>query len=302
MLSRKYEKRGSALNMHLKMRCVIFLGALALSGVLANSIAAGADWKVLPGHVPRALSTLNPIGRLPATNQMRLAIGVPLRDPAGLDDFLAQLYDPASPNYRKYLAPGEFTDRFGPTERDYEAVEQFARANGLTILETNASRLVLDVAGPAAAVEQAFHVTLHTYQHPTEARQFFAPDTEPVVAADLPVADLQGLSDFPRPHPKVKKMDQARAVAKGGSAPDGSGNYFGDDFRNAYAAGTALTGAGQMVGVLEFDGYYAATFPTTRRRRAAGGAALSFNPCIWTASMACRRPAGQRRTRSGAGY
>ena len=260
--------------MDLNRRCGLLFSVLAHVGVLASGIAFGADWKVLPGHLPRGLSNLNPIGRLAATNQMRLAIGVPLRDPAGLDEFLAQLYDPASPNFRRYITPEEFTARFSPTEQDYEAVKGFARTNGLTILATHANRLVLDVAGPAAAVEKAFHVTLHTYQHPTEGRQFFAPDTEPIVAADMPVADLQGLSDFSRPHPKVQKMDRSRLVSKDGSAPDGSGTYFGNDFRNAYASGTTLTGAGQMVGVLEFDGYYDSDI--TAYASAAGGGRSSI--------------------------
>jgi len=239
-----------------KRRFWLILGLLALPDLLGNA-AFGSDWKILPGHVPRELSKLTPNGRLAATNQLRLAIGVPLRDSAGLDQFLAQLYDPASPNYRHYLTPGEFTARFGPTEQDYEAVEQFAQSSGLTIVKTHDNRLVLDVAGPAAAVENALHIRLQTYQHPAEARQVFAPDTEPTVAADLPVADIQGLSDYFKPHPRLKKRDVAKVVFKGGSAPDGSGSYFGNDFRNAYAAGVTLTGAGEMVGLLEFDGYYA---------------------------------------------
>ena len=40
------------------------------------------------------------------------------------------------------------------------------------------------------------------------------------------------------------------------SAPDGFGTYFGNDFRNAYVPGTTLTGAGQTVGLFEFDGFY----------------------------------------------
>ena len=280
--------------MHIKRLFAVFLGGLALFGALTSMTGYGADWKTLPGHVPRVLSQLPATGRLAPTNWMRLAIGVPLRDPAGLNDFLAQLYDPASPNYRQYLAPEEFTARFGPTEQDYEAVKRFALTNGLTILETHDSRLVLDVGGPAAAVEKALHITLRTYQHPTEARQFFAPDTEPVVAADLPVADIQGLSDFSKPHPKfvrrnmanasngqdagatpnLKKVDSARAVSRNGSAPDGSGAYFGDDFRNAYAPGTTLTGSGQMVGLLEFDGYYAKDI--TDYASAAGGGRSSI--------------------------
>jgi kumamolisin len=39
-----------------------------------------------------------------------------------------------------------------------------------------------------------------------------------------------------------------------GSGP--SGSYQGADFRNAYAPGSGLTGAGQVVAVAEFDGYY----------------------------------------------
>jgi hypothetical protein len=232
------------------------LGVLAL---LNGNLLSGADWKVLPGHVPAAVARMTPLGALARTNQMRLAIGVPLRDSAGLDQFLAQLYDPASTNYHKYLTPEEFTARFGPTEQDYQSVIQFARANGLTVTQTHSNRLVLDVAGPAAAVESALHIRLQTYQHPTEGRQFFAPDGEPTVAASLPVADIQGLTDYVRPHPRLKKSDAAsasKAVARDGSAPDGSGGIFGNDFRNAYAPGVTLTGSGQMVGLLEFDGYY----------------------------------------------
>jgi subtilase family serine protease len=218
-----------------------------------------AGWKILPGHVPRVVSSLTAKGLLPATNQLRLAIGLPLRDVAGLDNFLAQVFDPASPTFRQYLTPEEFTARFGPTEQDYEAVKNFARTNGLAVTTTYGNRLVLDVAGPAAAVESAFHVTLRTYRHPTEVRNFFAPDVEPTVDAALPVVDIQGLSDFSRPHPKLHRMDAAavaKAVTKSGSAPDGSGSYFGNDFRNAYVPGTTLTGAGQMVGLVEFDGFY----------------------------------------------
>jgi hypothetical protein len=218
----------------------------------------GAGWKILPGHVPPVVSSLTAKGLLPATNQLNLAIGLPLRDAPGLDDFLAQLYDPTSPNFRQFLTPEEATARFGPTEQDYEAVKNFARSNGLAVTTTYSNRLVLDVAGPAAAVEKAFHITLRTYRHPTEARDFYAPDTEPAVDAALPVVDVQGVSDFSRPHPRLHLMNAAaaKAVVRSGSAPDGSGGYFGDDFRSAYVPGTTLTGAGQAVGLFEADGFY----------------------------------------------
>src|ERR1019366_10167237 len=157
---------------------------------------------------------------LSATNQLRLAIGVPLHDAAGLENFLAQVYDPASPNFRKYLTPEEFTTRFGPTEPDYAAVKNFARTNGLVVTATHGNRLLLDVAGPVTAVERAFHVTLRTYRHPTENRDFFAPDTEPTVDANLPIADVSGLDNFTRPHPKVHPLSAA-VSPRVGTAPGG---------------------------------------------------------------------------------
>jgi subtilase family serine protease len=221
------------------------------------SSSFGAGLKQLHGHVPGILKNLAPIGRLPATNELHLAIGVPLRDPAALDQFLAEVYDPASPNYRHFLTPEEFTARFGATVSDYASVKKFAQANGFEITQEHGNRMLLDVRAKASDVERAFHIRFNRFKHPSEARVFFAPDTEPTVDPDLPVADIQGLSDFSRPQPKFHKIDTKTILQKSGSAPGGSSSYFGDDFRNAYAPGVTLTGAGQSVGLFQVDGFYA---------------------------------------------
>jgi len=232
------------------------LAVLAVFLFLGVCPVFGAGLKQLHGHVPAAAQKLTAIGRLPATNELHLAIGVPLRDPAGLDKFLADVYDPASPNYRHFLTPEEFTARFSATAADYAAVKNFALTNGFKISGEHGNRLLLDVTAKAADVESAFHFKLNRFKHPTENRNFFAPDAEPTVDTALPVVDIQGLSDYSRPHPKLHKRDFKSIAPKNGSAPDGY-SYFGDDFRNAYAPGTTLTGAGQQVGLLQFDGYYA---------------------------------------------
>jgi subtilase family serine protease len=242
----------------------------------------GADWKVLPGHVPSVLPNLTAKGLLPATNQLRLSIGLPLRDGPGLEKFLAQLYDPASPDFHRYLTLEELTSKFVPTEQDYEAAKAFARTNGLTVTATYRNRLVLDVVGPASAVEQAFHVTLRTYRHPSEARDFFAPDSDPRVDAALPIVDIQGLSDFSRPHPMLHRVNAAAGsrAPKGGSSPDNLGGYFGNDFRNAYVPTTALTGAGQIVGVLEFDGFYPSDITTYAMAAGGGRSNIPIEPVL----------------------
>lgn len=217
----------------------------------------GADLKVLPGHVPEIVRTLTPKARLAGTNQLHLAIGVSMRDEAGLDQFVAQVSDPASPNFRHYLSREELTKRFGPSEQDYEAIKNFALTNGLVITVSHSNRLVLDVTGPVSTIEKTFHTTLWVYRHPTESRDFFAPKTDPMVDSSLRIVDIQGLSDYWRAQPRIRRAVRAVPRENGnGSAPDGSGDLFGNDFRTAYVPGTKLTGAGQSVGLFELDGYY----------------------------------------------
>ncbi len=232
-----------------QLRLTAALLAIFLAAGLYPAFGAGV--KSLPGHVPEVEKHLTPKGDLPATNELRLAIGVPLRDPAGLGRFLAELYDPASPIYRHYLTPDEFAARFAATETDYAAVKQFALASGFKITAEHGNRLLLDVTGRVADVERAFHFHLREYQHPTEAREFFAPDAEPTVDAGLAVVDIEGLSDYIKPHPKSVKPAAVNAIPNAGSSPGGGTSYFGDDFRSAYVPGTTLTGAGQSVGVVE---------------------------------------------------
>jgi subtilase family serine protease len=234
-----------------KTRSAVVLAALAL---VALCPVARAALKTLPGHVPAAVAQLAPVGRLAAGTRLDLAIGLPLRNQQALNSWLRELYDPASVNYHQYLTPEQFTAQFGPTERDYAAVIDFARISGLTVTHRHGNRVLLDVNGTVGDIERAFHVSLRTYRHPAEDRNFYAPDAEPKVAAELPVLEISGLNDYGKPKPMVCR----RPVGDVGEPAAGSGpghGYIGNDFRNAYAPGTTLNGYGQMVGLVEFSGY-----------------------------------------------
>ena len=140
-------------------------------------------------------------------------------------------------------------------------MRQFARKYGLEVTVTHSNRVLLDVAGQVADIEKAFQVTLHTYQHPTEARQFYAPDVEPSVEAGLAVLDISGLTITPfRVRRHTGHRSQPAAGLGSGSGP--SGSHMGKDFRNAYAPGVTQTGAGQMVGLLAFEAFYAGDITT----------------------------------------
>jgi subtilase family serine protease len=237
-----------------------FLNAflLALFAVLCAAPVQGAGRQALHRHFSGAVAALKPSGRLAATNHLRLAIALPWRNSAALSDLLRQLYDPASANYHHYLTPAQFTERFGPTEADYQTVISFAKTNGLKVTGTHPNRLLVDVDGTVADIESVFQVTMRTCQHPTEARLFFAPDGDPTLDLAVPVLSVNGFSDYAKPRTHltaVPPRHRNAGRASIGSAPGGA--YMGNDFRAAYLPGTSLTGAGQIVGLLELYGYSA---------------------------------------------
>jgi subtilase family serine protease len=190
--------------------------------------------------------------RMDANRRLQLSVVLSLHDQSGLNALIQQIYDPQSPSYRRFLSVQEFAGRFGPSQRDYNAVAAFCRANGFTVKSIAANRLVLDVEAPVARIENAFHLTMGVYRHPSENRTFYAADREPTVNLDVPLWHIAGLDNFSIPHPASLKRDSAPHNA-GGSGPHGY--FIGSDFRAAYYGGSALTGAGQSVGLLEFAGF-----------------------------------------------
>jgi Pro-kumamolisin, activation domain/Immunoglobulin I-set domain/Bacterial Ig-like domain (group 3)/Viral BACON domain len=214
--------------------------------------------RFLHGHVPAVVSHLQAISQLPVQKQMPLAIGLPLRNTGALSNLLQQIYDPASTNYHHYLTPGEFTKQFGPTPEDYQSVIDFAKTNGFIVAKTYSNRLLVDVRGSVANINKAFHITMQIYEHPNGKHTFFSPDVEPSVDASVPILDISGLNNYEPPHPQlIKREPLALGATPRGTGSGSGGAYMGYDFRKAYLPGVTLDGSGQMVGLLEFDGYYA---------------------------------------------
>ena len=238
-----------------------------LSSFLLTIIAIVPALNILSQAQPKTLLTqhvrevvLNrqapSIGRLPATQSMKFDIVLQMRDQAGFESFLREVYNPSSPFYRQFLTPQDFTARFGPSQEDYNALIHFANANGFTMV--GGSRDAMDVVfkGSVANIEAAFHVTLNVYQHPTENRTFYAPDREPTVDLPFQLWHVSGLDNYSIPRSALVKRSESENVksnASTGSCPQAS--FCGSDMRAAYYGGTALTGTGQNVGLLEYLGF-----------------------------------------------
>lgn len=212
------------------------------------------------GHIPStAVAFAQRIDRVSPTTRLSLALALPLRNQAQLEDLLQRVYNPADPMHGKYLTTKQFVARFSPTLEDYNRVVAFAQAQGLTIKARHANRLFLDIEAPANRVETTFDLHLQRYQD-RSGRHFYSPDAEPRIPAELNglVSAVIGLDNAAvlKPHYHVAGKPNAGIQPNTiGSGP--LGGLTPSDIKTAYNLNhTLLNGSGETLALFELDGYY----------------------------------------------
>jgi hypothetical protein len=222
----------------------------AIIFLLFSTSSVQAQQRLLTRHLRQAVvnGQASYLHALPPDQRLQLAIMLPLRNQAELNNQLHDIYDPLSPRYRQYLSVQQFTDSFGASQADVDAVVHFAEANGLTVTRTTPNRMVIDITASVASIEKAFHLKMGVYHHPTEDRTFYAPDREPTADLSVQLWHITGLDDFSPPRPLLRLAPKGNyRTEQTGSGP--GGQFLGSDMRAAYYGGTALTGVGQSIGL-----------------------------------------------------
>ena len=247
----------------------IFSMLLLLSFALTGASAQGMD--VLEARNAR-LQRAPFLGPLDDQSTLDVDLALGWRDPDGLDALIRDLYDPQSLHYRQFLSPDQFAERFGPSPADFQSLLNFAQAKGLSVVGRSPSRLYIQVRAKAGALGRALGVSFLRRLRP-DGTEFYAAQQFPRLR--LAGLDVQatGLDNYSRPEfrhrpssrPRGQGGAQARAQASGArggtsSGPAWPGQYMGYDFRDAYAGDVpaSLSGAGQVIGLLEPEGFYMA--------------------------------------------
>jgi subtilase family serine protease len=190
-------------------------------------------------------------GTVDPKERLKVALQLPLRNQAELTQLLHDLYDPRSTRFHKYLSVSEFTERFGPSEADYKKVMAWAKSKDLKVVAKTANRRLVGVEATVDKINRAFQVRISNYRHPSEGRIFYSADREPAPAGlSVPLLQITGMSNYVLPRPMLQR---GLATNSTGSGP--SGQYLPTDIRAAYYGKGPLTGAGQTIGILSFDGY-----------------------------------------------
>ena len=227
--------------------------------VLSPSVANAQEQTLLTRHVRDAVSNgqAQALGTLPTTQILNFDIVLPIRDQAGLNKFLKYVYEPASRSYRHFLTVRQFTDRFGPTQDHWDALNRFATDSGFSVTGGSRDAMDLQLQGSVSDINATFNITISYFQHPTENRTFYGPNREPTVNLPFRLWHITGLDSYSIPQPTFLKRPLAAETNPKpnvlGSCP--SNAYCGSDMRAAYYGGNSLNGTEQTVGLLEYYGY-----------------------------------------------
>jgi subtilase family serine protease len=138
-------------------------------------------------------------GPVPASmplDRMLLVLKRSAAQEAALATFIAQLSDPASPNYHHWLTSEQFGERFGAADEDVSAITTWLQSRGFTVNEVAPGRNVIDISGNAGQVQAAFHTAIHSYL--VNGEQHVANESDPQIPAALApaVAGFVSLHDF----------------------------------------------------------------------------------------------------------
>lgn len=248
-----------------------FCGAFAFFAAAAATLlwpamahAAPAGYVTIPGEVYPIPAGAQDLGPVPAAQQINLAVALPLRNQAALEALVKRLYDPTDSLFGQYLTPTVFAEGYSPLQSDYNSVKSYLQSAGLTVTQEYSNRLIIDVAGPASAIEGAFSVTMEQFQS-VSGRNFHRIATDPYVPDSVApnIVAILGLDNSIA----IESALRVRALQPDGAKPANlgpNGPYGPLDLKTAYnltganliADGlpSALNGAGQSVALIEFLG------------------------------------------------
>src|SRR5271167_2419359 len=132
--------------------------AVACAFVMGQATPAGSV--TIRGNHPFAVSSLPRAVRAERTMPLKLTIVLGVRNQAALEQLLADQQNPASSQYRKWLTPKEFANRFGPSDQQVKLVRDWLKGEGFEVVSVNRIGRTIEARGNVETAERAFSTTV----------------------------------------------------------------------------------------------------------------------------------------------
>jgi hypothetical protein len=225
----------------------------------------------LRGNTRPEANRQNDRGPVPDSFQVEHMLLQLKRSPAMESEFVQyidQLTDKKSPNFRHWLTPQQIGEKYGPSQQDLDTIKNWLESHGFTVGYIYPTRMVMDVSGTAGQLREAFHADIHYLE--VKGRSHIANISDPQIPRALApaVAGIVSLHDF-RPHPMLKHADYSFAGCS--VLPTGPGTCYAlvpSDVETIYNLNPlfreGILGQGQTIVVVEDSDTYGTDVATYR--------------------------------------
>jgi subtilase family serine protease len=159
---------------------VLALAASALPGAPAW---AGSTTRPYAGAVPSWATAADDAGPPDDSFEAEGEMFLPLRDPQGAAALAKAVSTPGDPQYRHFLSPAAWINRFAPSKSDYRAVVNFLTSEGATISATPASRQYVVFRQRLYFMNSTFHTSMHSFR--VDGHRLLAPAHVPALPAAI---------------------------------------------------------------------------------------------------------------------
>ena len=256
------------------------IGAAAIVAGTAGSLGtahAASGRQAIPNTRPAWLNQAKNLGHAASGASVNARIYLtPNGGMAKLEQFALAVSTPGNAQYRHFLTPSQYFQRFGTTNGTVSAVKSWLTGAGLRVTRTESHNRWLEVRGNVAQAQAAFGVSINRYQHngmtvqaPTSALSApssVASSVLTVLGVDTtPMMVQPATKKPPPPEPGFRNAPPCSAYYgqkiatslpqfDGHTLPYAPCGYVGSQFRSAYEGSTTLDGTGVTVAITDAYG------------------------------------------------
>jgi subtilase family serine protease len=173
---------------------------------------------------------------------------------AAFENYIAELHNPGSPLFHKWLSNAQIGSMFGPAQSDIDQVKDWLVTEGFKVNLVSPDRTTIEFSGNAGMVSRAFNAPLHHLS--VNGAEHIGNVNDPNIPAALApvVAGVAKLNDF-MPHALNARRPATRPNLRNGNAGGGYNFLSAADLATIYnftpAFKAGVTGKGQTVVVIE---------------------------------------------------
>jgi subtilase family serine protease len=131
----------------------------------ASAAGAGVSGRTpLKGSAVTATARKHAVGAVAKSARVSFELVLKLRDASGAKSLVRAISSPGSASYRHYLTASQWESRFSPATTQVSTARAWLASEGFKVGAVSKDRITISASGTAAQVEKAFGTTLKNYK------------------------------------------------------------------------------------------------------------------------------------------